>query len=411
MTLTTPPLPADLLALDTRDPLAHTRADFLLPPGVIYLDGNSLGPLHRSVPARLAHAAQHEWGDQLIRSWTGDADWMHLPDRVAAKLARLIGAQPHEIAVGDSTSVNVFKALAAALGIAPAGRRVILTDADNFPTDLYVAQGLNALLGGGYELRAVPNTEIAQHLTPDVAVVLLTEVDYRTGRRLDLGGLTAQAHAVGSVTIWDLAHSAGAFPVDLGGTGADFAVGCGYKFLNGGPGAPGYLYVAGRHLDSAPIAIWGWMGHADVFEMAREFIPAPGARRFVPGTPQVLGLSALDAALDAFADVDMQDIRAKSLSLTSTFMALMEPLLARHPLELVTPTAPDERGSQVSYRHPHAREVMGQLTARGIIGDFRTPDILRFGFTPLYLSHADVWHAVQGITAVLDGAALDGGVA
>ncbi|GHF38041.1 kynureninase [Deinococcus metalli] len=406
MTVTTDAttIPAHLLDLDARDLLAHKRAEFLLPPDVLYLDGNSLGPLHRSVPARLAGVAEREWGQQLIRSWMGDADWMHLPERVAAKLARLIGAQPDEVAVGDSTTVNVFKALAAALHLAPQGRRVILTDADNFPTDLYVAQGLNALLGGGYELRRVPNTEVADHLNADVAVLLLTEVDYRTGRRLDLPDLTARAHAAGVLTIWDLAHSAGAFPVDLDGAGADFAVGCGYKFLNGGPGAPGYLYVAARHLDRAPVAISGWMGHADVFEMAREYSPAPGARRFVPGTPQVLGLSALDSALDAFADVEMADLRAKSLSLTSTFMALMELLAARHPLELVTPTEPEQRGSQVSYRHPDARGVMARLTERGIIGDFRTPDILRFGITPLYHSHADMWRAVQGIGAVLDRA-------
>ncbi|WP_309572695.1 kynureninase, partial [Deinococcus sp.] len=413
MTLTNPTtIPADLLDLDARDPLAHKKAEFLLPPDVIYLDGNSLGPLHCSVPERLAHVAGREWGQHLIRSWTGGEeggqDWMHLPDRVAVKLARLIGAQPTEVAVGDSTTVNLFKTLAAALKLAPAGRRVILTDADNFPTDLYVVQGLNDLLGGGYELRRVPNTGIAGHLTPDVAVTLFTEVDYRTGRRLDLHGLTAQAHAAGALTIWDLAHSAGAFPVDLDGAGVDFAVGCGYKFLNGGPGAPAFLYVAARHLDLAPVAISGWMGHADVFEMAREYVPAPGARRFVAGTPQVLGLSALDSALDAFADVDMQEVRAKSLSLSSTFMNLMTPLAARHPLELVTPTNQEERGSQVSYRHPHAREVMAGLVARGIIGDYRTPDILRFGITPLYHSHVDIWRAVQGIADVLDGRTLEG---
>ncbi|THF87317.1 kynureninase [Deinococcus sp. KSM4-11] len=399
-------IPTDLLELDTRDPLAHKKAEFLLPPGVIYLDGNSLGPLYRRVPERLAHVMEQEWGQHLIRSWTAGEDhgedWMHLPDRVAAKLARLVGARPQEIAVGDSTTVNLFKALAAALKLAPAGRRVILTDADNFPTDLYVAQGLSALLGGGYELRRVPNTELAAHLTDEVAVTLLTEVDYRTGRRLDLAGLTAQAHAAGALTIWDLAHSAGAFPVDLNGADVDFAVGCGYKFLNGGPGAPAFLFVAAQHLESAPVAISGWMGHADVFEMARGYVPAPGARRFVAGTPQVLGLSALDSALDVFTDVDMQDVRAKSLSLTSTFMALMEPLATRHPLELVTPTEPADRGSQVSYRHPRAREVMAQLVARGLIGDYRTPDILRFGITPLYHSHADMWRAVQGIGAVLD---------
>lgn len=408
MTLTDTPsmsVPADLLALDARDPLAHKRAEFLLPQGVVYLDGNSLGPLHRSVPERIERVLRGEWGEGLIRSWTANAeaalDWMTLPDRVGAKVARLIGARPHEVAVGDSTSVNLFKALSAALALVPE-RRVILTDADNFPTDLYVAQGLNALLGGRYELRRVPNTEIAAHLTPEVAVTLLTEVDYRTGRRLDLAGLTAQAHRHGALTVWDLAHSAGAFEVDLHGAGADFAVGCGYKYLNGGPGAPAFLFVAERHHAGAPVVLSGWMGHADPFEMARDFVPAPGARRFVPGTPQVLSLSALDAALDAFSDVDMADVRAKSLSLTDTFMRLMEPLCAAFGLTRVTPGDQAQRGSQVSYRAPDAQAVMRRLVERGVIGDFRTPDILRFGFTPLYHSHADVWRAVQGIRAVLE---------
>lgn len=392
---------------DARDPLAHKRAEFKLPEGVIYLDGNSLGALPLSVPARLARVVGEEWGEQLIRSWTANAeaaqDWMNLPDRVAAKIAPLIGAQAHEVAVGDSTSVNIFKLLAAALKVAPRERRVILTDADNFPTDLYMAQGLNALLGGRYELRTVPGAELEANLTDEVALTLLTEVDYRTGRRLDLAGLTARAHERGILTVWDLAHSAGAFPVDLNGAGADFAVGCGYKFLNGGPGAPSFLFVAGRHHDAAPAFLSGWMGHADPFEMARDFTPAPGARRYVVGTPTVLSLSALDAALDVFADVDMNQLRAKSLSLTDTFIGLMEPLTARFPLTLVTPRNHDERGSQVSYRHPQAREVMQKLIESGVLGDYRTPDILRFGFTPLYHSHADVWRAVQGIKKVLEG--------
>ncbi|CAM3705248.1 kynureninase [Deinococcus saxicola] len=396
---------------DAHDPLAHKRAEFKLPEGVVYLDGNSLGALPLTVPSRLARVAEEEWGGQLIRSWTANSsssgtgaaqDWMNLPDRVAAKIAPLIGAQPHEVAVGDSTSVNIFKLLAAALHMAAPERRVILTDADNFPTDLYMAQGLNALLGGRYELRPVPGANLEANLSGEVALTLLTEVDYRTGHRLDLAGLTAKAHGHGILTIWDLAHSAGAFPVDLNGAGADFAVGCGYKFLNGGPGAPSFLFVAERHQDSAQAFLSGWMGHVDPFEMARDFTPAPGARRYVVGTPTVLSLSALDAALDVFADVDMTVLRAKSLSLTDTFMELMEPLMAQYPLTLVTPRNHDERGSQVSYQHPQAREMMERLIGRGILGDFRTPDILRFGFTPLYHSHADVWRAVQGIKAALE---------
>ena len=394
---------AQLDALDARDPLAHKRAEFDLPGDIIYLDGNSLGALPRRVPARLSQVATEEWGHHLIRSWTRNAeaaqDWMALPDRVAAKLAPLLGAGAHEVAVGDSTSVNTFKALAAALRLS--GRRVILSDADNFPTDLYVAQGLARLLGD-VEVRTAPGDEMTQHFTDDVGVVLLTEVDYRTGRRLDMRAITAAAHARGIVTVWDLAHSAGAFAVDLGGEGADFAIGCGYKFLNGGPGAPAFLYVAERHLDRAEVVLSGWMGHADPFEMARAYAPAPGARRFVVGTPQVLSLSALDAALDVFGDVDLGALREKSLSLTDTFIRLMEPLAEQYPLELVTPLAHAERGSQVSYRHPHAQQVMAQLIECGIVGDFRTPDILRFGFTPLYLSHGDVGRAVAGIAAVLD---------
>ena len=409
---------AQLDALDTRDPLAHKRAEFDLPGDIIYLDGNSLGALPRRVPARLSQVATEEWGQHLIRSWTRNAeaaqDWMALPDRVAAKLAPLLGAKPCEVAVGDSTSVNTFKALAAALRLSEqqrgeqqtGGRRVILSDADNFPTDLYVAQGLARLLGD-VEVRTAPGDEITEHFTDDVGVVLLTEVDYRTGRRLDMRAITAAAHARGIVTVWDLAHSAGAFAVDLGGAGADFAIGCGYKFLNGGPGAPAFLYVAERHLDRAEVVLSGWMGHADPFEMARAYAPAPGARRFVVGTPQVLSLSALDAALDVFGDVDLGALRAKSLSLTDTFIRLMEPLAAKYPLELVTPLAHAGRGSQVSYRHPAAQKVMARLIERGIIGDFRTPDILRFGFTPLYLSHGDVGRAVAGIAAVLDELGLD----
>ena len=398
----TAPVPADLLALDARDPLAHKRAEFLLPAGTLYLDGNRLGAMPAAVAERLARVAQQEWAQALIRSWTAGAemnlDWMTLPDRVAAKIAPLIGARAHEVAVGDSTSVNLFKVLAAAMR--GTERRVLLTAADNFPTDLYAAQGINGLLGDSWDIRRVPGAETWQHLTPDVGVLLLTEVDYRTGERLDMAALTNRARENGTLTIWDLAHSAGAFPVDLNGCGADFAVGCGYKYLNGGPGAPAFVFVAERHHHVPPV-LSGWMGHADPFEMARDYRPAPGARRYVVGTPQVLSLSALDTALDVFADVDLNELRRKSLSLTGTFMRLMEPLTAQFPLTLVTPTEAERRGSQVSYRHPEAKAVMARLTGRGVIGDYRTPDILRFGFTPLYHSHADVFRAAEGVAATL----------
>ncbi|MBZ9749880.1 kynureninase [Deinococcus sp. HMF7604] len=402
------PVPAHLLDQDARDPLAHKRQEFVLPGGVIYLDGNSLGALSRRVTERLTRVTTQEWGQALIGSWTAGAaqgqDWMGLPDRVAAKLARLIGAHPDEVAVGDSTSVNTFKALAAALATAHPGRRVILTDQDNFPTDLYVAQGLIGLLGERYELRRVPADDLATHLNSEVAAVLLTQVDYRTGRCLELAAVSAAARAAGALTVWDLAHSAGAFPVELNAAGADFAVGCGYKYLNGGPGAPAFLFAARRH-HAAPVALSGWMGHADPFEMARDFQPAPGARRFVTGTPMVLSLSALDAALDVFEDVDLQALRTKSLALTDTFIALLDPVSERLGLTLVTPRDHAQRGSQVSYRHPDARAVMAELIAAGIVGDFRTPDILRFGFTPLYHSFADVSRAAQGVQAVLEARA------
>ncbi|GGJ84952.1 kynureninase [Deinococcus aquiradiocola] len=399
-------VPADLLALDATDPLARTRDLFSLPDSVLYLDGNSLGALPAHVPDRVAQVVTREWGDQLIRSWTGDAAWMTLPDRVAARLAPLLGARPEQVAVSDSTSVNLFKLLSAALHLqdtASGGtRRVILTDADNFPTDLYVAQGLNALLRDRYELRRVPALDLAGAFGPDVAVLLATEVDYRTGERLDLPGLTRDAHAHGVLTVWDLAHSAGAFPLDLRAADVDFALGCGYKFLNGGPGAPSFVYVSERHLEGVPAFLSGWMGHAEPFEMAREYRPAAGARRFVVGTPGVLNLAALDAALEVFGDVDLHALRTKSLGLTDTFIRLMAPVAARHGLTLVTPLEHARRGSQVSYRHARAGELMTHLIRAGVIGDYRTPDILRFGFTPLYLSYADTYRAAQRTGAVLD---------
>lgn len=403
-------LPQDLSQLDASDVLATKKQAFDLPADVIYLDGNSLGPSQPNVKARVSKVLEQQWGTELIRSWTGEADWMHLPDRVAAKIAPLIGAESDEIAVGDSTGINTFKVLVQALALARSDRKVILTDADNFPTDLYIAQGINKLLGNQYEIRTVPNTEIYEHLTDDVAVTLFTEVDYRTGRKLDMAGLTARAHELGILTIWDLAHSAGAFAVHLNKVRADFAIGCGYKYLNGGPGAPSFLFVAKRHQDAAPVFVSGWWGHEDPFLMARTFTPASGARRFVVGTAQILSLSALDEALNIFADVDLEVLRQKSLSLTNTFIRLMKPLVAQYPLQLVTPLNEDERGSQVSYSHPQAKEVMNKLIELGIMGDFRTPDILRFGFTPLYHSHADVWQAVEGIKTVLAETVLAGKV-
>lgn len=387
-----------LQALDRTDPLAPKRAEFLLPEGVIYLDGNSLGALPKRVMARMEQVVQAEWGQSLIKSWNLHG-WIDLPQRVGAKIARLIGAEPDEVIAADSTSVNLFKVLLAALELRP-GRRVIVSDIDNFPTDLYIAQGVSELLGG-CELRFVKKDRLEEALDEQTAVLMLTEVDYRTGYLYDMARLTRLAHQKGALTIWDLAHSAGAFPVHLNQHQADFAVGCGYKYLNGGPGAPAFLFVARRHQGATRPFLTGWMGHAQPFAFLPEYVAAGDIRRLTVGTPGVLSMSALDAALEVFADVDMEQVRQKSLQLTDLFIELMEPLAARYGLERVTPTLHARRGSQVSYRHPEGYAVMQALISQGVVGDFRAPDIVRFGFTPLYLRFADVHEAVRRLEQVL----------
>ena len=385
--------------LDARDPLAHIRAKFHIPDGLIYLDGNSLGMMPVHVPERVQRAIALEWGTDLIRSWNTH-EWIDLPAKVGAQIARLIGAQSHEVIACDSISVNLFKLLSAALKLRPE-RRVIVSDIDNFPTDLYIAQGINALLNGKYELRFVKRDALDTAIADDVAVVMLTEVDYRTGERLEMKSLTAQAHAVGALTIWDLAHSAGAFPVELNACNADFAVGCGYKYLNGGPGSPAFLMVAERHQAAALPVLSGWMGHAAPFAFDSSYTPDAGVRRLTAGTPAVLGMTALSAALEVFDDVDMGALRAKSLALTDLFIKLMRPLEAEFGFGLVTPTDHAARGSQVSYTHAQGYAVMRALIDAKVIGDFRAPDIVRFGFTPLYTSFADVTEAVQRLETVM----------
>ena len=398
-----PALRARAAALDAADPLADRRALFHLPDGVVYLDGNSLGALPKSVPGRIAAVVAQEWGDGLIRSWNTH-DWIDLPSRVAGKIERLIGAEPGSVMVADSTSINVFKALSAALRLRP-GRRVILSDNGNFPTDLYIAQGLAKLLDDRFTLKVVDPDDVAGAIGEDVAVVMLTEVDYRTGRRHDMAALTARAHAAGALTLWDLAHSAGALPVDLAAAGADFAVGCGYKYLNGGPGAPAFVYVAPRWIDRVEPVLTGWMGHAAPFAFDPDYRPAPGIQRMRAGTPSILAISALDAALDAFDGVDMRLVAAKSASLGTLFTAAVE---ASCPgLVLVGPRDPAVRGSQVSFQSPDGLAVMRALIDRGVIGDFRAPDIIRFGFTPLYLSHADVVLAATVLAEVIGGRLWD----
>jgi kynureninase len=379
-----------------------TRALFHLPDGVIYLDGNSLGPLPLSAETRAAEVIRAEWGERLIRGWN-DAGWMELPMRVGDRIARLIGAPTGSVVMGDTLSIKVFQALAAALALRPE-RRVVLSDSGNFPTDLYIADALLSALGG-HELRVVAPEAVAAAIDDQVAIVLLTEVDYRTGRRHDMRALTAKAHAAGALAIWDLAHSAGAIPVDVTAAGVDFAVGCTYKYLNGGPGAPAFIHVAPAHAQVAQPLLAGWMGHDAPFAFERTYRPAAGIERMRVGTPPVLALSVLDAALDAWDGVDMADVHAASIRLSEAFITEVE---TRCPdLTLASPRDPAKRGSHVSFAHPEAYPIMQALIARGVIGDVRAPDLLRFGFTPLYLGEADVRRAATILGEVLDARAWD----
>jgi kynureninase len=375
---------------------AETRALFDLPDGIVYLDGNSLGPLPKAARERVAQEIDTGWGQQLIRAWNESA-WIDLPATAGDRIGRLIGAPHGSVVAGDSTSVNVHKALAAALSLTD--RKVILSDSGNFPTDLYVAQGLIATLGRGHELRVVEPEAIESAIGPDVAVLMLTEVDYRTGRLHDMAALTAKAHEAGALTTWDLAHSAGALPVQLEETGADFAVGCGYKYLNGGPGAPAFIYVRpGLQERIAPV-LSGWMGHDAPFAFGRDYRPATGIDRMRVGTPPILSLAALDAALGAFDGVDMDAIRTRSIELSELFIAGIESSCP--DLALASPRDPHRRGSQVSFRFAEGYAAMQACIAAGVIGDFRAPDIMRFGFTPLYISADDVHEAVARIATVM----------
>jgi kynureninase len=392
-------------ALDAGDPLAGFRERFALPDGVIYLDGNSLGALPKATLDRVTQVVGEEWGGSLIRGWTAH-HWIDLPRRVGDKIGRLIGAQPGEVLVADSTSVNLFKLMAAALRLQPE-RRVILSERSNFPTDLYIAEGLIDLLGGRHELRLVDGAGIADAIDGDTALVSLTHVNYRTGAMHDLGGITARAHRAGALTLWDLAHSAGAVPVDLNGAKADFAVGCGYKYLNGGPGAPAFLFAASRHHVELRPALSGWMGHAAGFAFESCYRPAAGLERMLVGTPAVISLAALEAGVDLMLEADGAALRAKSRALGSLFAQLVARRCAGHGLRLASPADDAARGSQICIAHDHGYPIMQALIARGVIGDFRAPDILRFGFAPLYVRHADVWHAVDHLRAVMDSGEWD----
>ncbi|MRU16732.1 kynureninase [Roseovarius sp. A21] len=374
-----------------------TKSRFHLPQGVTYLDGNSLGPLPRAAADRMGRVMQDEWGEMLITGWN-KAGWMAQPGVLGDRIGRLIGAEPGHVMLGDTLSIKVYQALAAALSLRP-GRRVILSDTGNFPTDLYMAEGLIKMLGQGHELRCVAPEEVEDAITEEVAALMLTEVDYRTGRRHDMPHLTQKAHAVGALAIWDLAHSAGAVPVDVAGGKADFAVGCTYKFLNGGPGAPAFIYVAPRHAEATAPALSGWLGHAAPFEFEQTYRAAPGVARMRVGTPPVLAMASLEAALDIWDGVEMAQVYARAQTLSERFIQGIEATCPM--LTLASPRDPDQRGSQVSFRFAHGYEAMQACIAHGVIGDFRAPDIMRFGITPLYLDEGDIDRAIEVVTKVM----------
>ncbi|WP_210527405.1 kynureninase [Rubellimicrobium arenae] len=382
---------------------AATKALFDLPAGLVYLDGNSLGPLPKAAPARMEQAMRAEWGTMLIGGWN-QANWMAQPRRLGDRIGRLIGAEPGHTVIGDTLSIKVFQALSACLALRP-DRLVILSDTGNFPSDLYMAEGLVRMLGGRHELRLAEPEDLEDAITEEVAVLLVTEVDYRTGRRHDMARLTARAHAMGALVVWDLAHSAGALPVDVAGGGADFAVGCTYKYLNGGPGAPAFIYVAPRHAHDAPPALSGWLGHRAPFAFELSYTAGDGIDRMRVGTPPVLAMASLEAALDIWDAVEMDDLRRASLALTDRFIDGVE--AACPDLVLATPRDHERRGSQVSFRHPDGYAAMQALIARGVVGDFRAPDIMRFGFAPLYIGSAEVDRAIEIIAEVMNGRHYD----
>ncbi|MFJ5117868.1 MULTISPECIES: kynureninase [unclassified Kitasatospora] len=383
-------------ALDAADPLAGFRREFALPEGVVYLDGNSLGALPAGTPERVRRVVEQEWGRELIRSWN-DAGWFEQPYRLGRRIAPLVGAEPDEVVVCDTTSVNLFKVLAAALRLRP-GRRTVLGDGAAFPTDLYIAEGVTGLVEGARSVLVAPE-ELDRHLDGEVAAVVLSHVDYRTGELLDLPGITARVRAAGALMIWDVCHSVGALPVELGAGGADFAVGCTYKYLNGGPGSPAFLYVARRHQAAAAQPLSGWFGHARPFAFEPGYDARAGIGRFLTSSPSLLGQAALEASLDVWERADLGAVRAKSLALTDLFVALVEGL---DGIEVATPREHARRGSQIALRHADGYPVVQALIARGVIGDFRAPDLMRFGFTPLYLTYTDVWDAARHLAGVLE---------
>lgn len=387
--------------LDANDLLAHKKEEFRLPTGCIYLDGNSLGALPHGAMTRINQVVAQQWGNDLIKSWNSH-QWIDLPLTVGAKIAALIGAEPGQVICCDSISVNLFKLLCSAL-VLQKGRHIVLSQDDNFPTDLYMVQGLSDLLGQQQcELRVCHEEEIEASLNSDVAVLLLTHVNFRSGRLHNMQRMTKLAHQHGILVIWDLAHSAGALPVKLDECDVDFALGCGYKYLNGGPGAPAFIYVAKRHQLKAKQPLSGWMGHLTPFDFSSDYVAAQGVNRYLCGTPAILSMSALDAALDIFADVDMQQVRLKSLKLAKLCLDLFAQYPALAELHLASPLRNEERGSQLAFSHPKAYAICQALIAQNVICDFRAPNILRFGFTPLYTSYVDIWSAVVRLNGIIE---------
>ena len=385
---------------------ASTRPLFQLPEGIAYLDGNSLGPLPKAMPERVARMVEGDWAEKLIGGWNAGWDgagWMAAPTALGDRIGRLIGAPEGTVVCGDTLSIKVYQALAAALDMRP-DRRVVLSDGGNFPSDLYMAQGLIRSLGHGHELRVVAPEDVADAIDDSIAVLMLTEVDYRTGRLHDMRALTARAHEAGALAIWDLAHSAGAIPVDVAGADADFAVGCTYKYLNAGPGAPAFIYVPKHHHEAAQPALQGWLGHEAPFAFDQDYRPDPGIARMRVGTPPMLQLAALDAALDVFERTTMDALRARQIDLSERFIAAVE---AETSLALASPRDPHRRGSQVSFRHPEGYAVMQALIAEGVVGDFRAPDILRFGICPLYNDEGDIDRAAETLARILRDGSWD----
>ena len=382
---------------------AATKAMFHLPEGMIYLDGNSLGPLPKTTEARVAKTVTDEWGEMLITGWN-KAGWMAQPTEDGDRVGRLIGAEPGHVVLGDTLSIKVYQALAAAIDLAP-DRKVILTDSGNFPSDIYMAEGLIKSLGRGHELRVVAPEDVVDHINDDLAVMMLTQVDYRTGRLHDMAALTQKAHAAGAIAMWDLAHSAGALPVNLQGCNVDFAVGCTYKYLNAGPGSPAFIYVSPRHIDTCHPALSGWLGHEKPFAFDLDYRPGTGIERMRVGTPSVLQMAALQSALTIWEKVNMDALRAASIALSEQFIAGVE---ASCPmLTLASPRDPQQRGSQVSFAFEHGYAAMQALIARKVVGDFRAPNMMRFGFTPLFIDEGDVARAVDVIADVMTNALWD----